>query len=555
MNPDTSVRMSFTLGIFADRIKARVEKWKAQEITKRIWSKDFRVWSESNRPEITDRLGWLDLPETMEQHIGEITRAAEAVRDDNFERIVLLGMGGSSLAPQVFHDVFGKQPDWPDLIVLDTTHPAEIKRVEMLLDPERTVFIVASKSGTTQETISLFKYFFHRLAGQTSHPGSHFVAITDPATPLERIAGESRFRYLFHAPSDVGGRYSALCQFGLVPAAFTGIDIGTILKRAAVAARTCSPGVSIEANPGAYLGAVLGELAVEGIDKVTLVTDTALRVFPDWIEQLIAESTGKDGKGIVPVTGEPLDQSIDYGSDRFFVGIWLENGDQSSGPLETTLNHLARAGHPVCMLRLADRYDLAGHIYVWEFAVAAACSALGVNAFDQPDVQLAKDLARKAITEGSEITMVEDEILFASTPKADVEAALESLMASARSNDYFGIQAYLERNDSITSLLAVLRQRIGRRLKIATTLGFGPRFLHSSGQLHKGGPDTGIFLQLVDQPTVDLAIPESDFTFGNLICAQAIGDYLALKERSRRVLRIDLGSDPVASLQDLIEMI
>ncbi len=552
MSQNSPIQMDFNLGKFADAVAGRLLSWKRDSITAAIWSRDFRVWSESHQPEITDRLGWLDLPEKMGEHVGEIQRIADQIRAEEIRYVVLLGMGGSSLAAEVFHGVFGKQPEYPELFVLDTTHPAEIKQIEGSLDLERTLFIVASKSGTTQETMALFRYFFQKLGERLPNPGCRFVAITDPQTPLAELARTNGFKHLFLTPPDVGGRYSALSHFGLVPAALVGIDIATLLERAARSAASCKPEVAVENNPGLYLGATLVELALKGCDKVTFVTDTAFEPFPDWIEQLIAESTGKDGKGIVPITHESLGEPAEYTQDRLLAGISLANA--TTNMLQEKLRHFSQARFPVFHLCLADGYDLGGHMFVWEFAIAVASAALGVNPFSQPDVQLAKDMARKAIAGGSFAMTIEDEI---NLPAATgiVKTALGQLLSSARPGDYFTIQAFLPRSDTILSHLQTLRQRVRNRFRLATALGFGPRFLHSSGQLHKGGPNTGIFLQLVDEPTVDLAIPQSTLTFGNLIRAQAIGDYLALKERSRRILRMNLGSDPVSSLQSLINAI
>jgi transaldolase/glucose-6-phosphate isomerase len=536
------------LGRYGARVEARLEAWAREQIGRRIWEKDFTVWSPVRVPEIVDRLGWLALPETMWDEAESIGALAEEIRTQGISHVVLLGMGGSSLAPEVFQATFGNAGGYPELIVLDSTHPLQILAVGARIDLRKSLFLVASKSGTTQEPMSLFRYFYNRLTGITPDPGSHFVATTDPGTPLESLAKELEFRHVFRAIPDVGGRYSALTAFGLVPAALIGTDILDLLDRARVVEGACATSVATPSNLCLRLAAALGELALEGRDKVTFITSPSLRAFPDWLEQLIAESTGKDGKGIVPVAGEAPGGIEVYGDDRFFIYIAVE--DEVDAGITGWLDELAAGGHPVAHIKISDKGDLSGEMFRWELAVAAAGAALGIHPFNQPDVQIAKDLARRAMESGTEAHGDKD----AALPVASEQLAgtLEGLLASAAPGDYFAIQAYLARDTATEQTLQRIRHRVRDRTGLATTLGFGPRFLHSTGQLHKGGPAAGIFVQLIDSPCEDIGIPETPNTFGDLIRAQATGDYQALLERNRRVVRVNLGSDVSRGL-DLLE--
>jgi transaldolase/glucose-6-phosphate isomerase len=536
---------SFNLGEYDEKVNARLAEWDRKDVGRRIWEKAFTVWSETEVPELIDRLGWLDLPENMKDAVAGIRTFAEETMARGIKHVVLLGMGGSSLAPEVFQATFGSAPEHPELIVLDSTHPGQVQAVEARIDLKQTLFIVASKSGKTQEPLSLFNYFFDRVAKFSKSPGDHFIAITDPGTPLEDLAKERRFRKVFLAPPDVGGRYSALSHFGLVPAALIGVDLGRFLSRARSMAVTCSPSAPEDDNPGLVLGAALGELALAGRDKVTFITSPSLQAFPLWLEQLVAESTGKNGKGIVPVVGEELGEPDSYGDDRFFIYITL--GNETDRGIEERLWALRVAGHPAVTFTLRDKEDIALEMFRWEFAVASAGALLGIHPFSQPDVQAAKDLARKAIGEKAEPGA--DAVSAASG--ADVEKALGQLLKEAKPKDYLGIQAYLPSEAETDGKLHAVRTALRDRHKIATTVGYGPRFLHSTGQLHKGGPNTGLFIQLVDTPAGDLAVPEADYTLGDLISAQALGDYQALKKQGRRVVRISLGKDVAAGLDSV----
>ncbi len=531
-------------------VENRLHEWVEKDLTGRIWRKDPTVWpAESSSQEIIDRLGWLCLPESMQKQVGAIVHFAQEIKDEGCRHVVLLGMGGSSLAPAVFQETFGNAQGRPKLITLDSTHPSAIRAVESKIDPLKTLFLVSSKSGTTLETLSLFAYFWDRTARVTLNPGRNFVAITDPGTPLVKLAEDRGFRCIFPAPEDVGGRYSALSVFGIVPAALIGVDIGRMLNNAWTMAEACKSTSDHSQNPGLSLGVALGELGLSGRDKITFITAKEFSSFPLWLEQLIAESTGKNDKGLVPVAGESLGAIENYGKDRVFV--WISLSRNTSEP-ENKLKALQAAGHPLIRINLAELSDLGQEIFRWEFATAAAGAILQIDPFDQPDVQLAKDLAKKAMEQKKEEKTGGDSVgVFR---KKQLSDELRKFIGSINQGDYIGIQAYLAPDAKISNEIEEIRNKLRDSLHVATTVGFGPRFLHSTGQLHKGGPDTGAFLQLVDQterPEVDLQVPGKNFTFGQLIQAQAEGDFQALKSRGRRILKIDLGENASNGLAEL----
>ncbi len=546
----------FFLDKYHNEVDKRLRSWQQGHYLRRLWSRDPSLWFSEPRPEITDRLGWLELPECMFDKLEEISSFASRIKDEGISQVVLLGMGGSSLAPDVWQRTFGQAPGYPELIVLDSTHPQAVAAVEEKLDLNHTLFLVSSKSGTTLETLSLFKYFWDKMNKRvTSKAGHHFVSITDPGSPLMKVAEERNFRRVFQAKPDVGGRYSAFTDFGLVPAALIGLDIYRLLDRARVAAENCSFCVAADKAPGLILGAALGQLSPIR-DKITVLASPSLESFPDWLEQLIAESTGKEGKGLVPVVNEPLASLEDYGQDRFFVFLLLEG--EHNQQFERFLTALRKTGHPVVKHTLNEKFDIGREIFWWEVAVASVGSILGIHPFNQPDVQLAKDFARKAMkkaVEKSRLRQVEEETLAIDRIEKTAEA-LKRWLSQARSNDYFVLQAYLPPKRRITKYLQNIRLKLLKRTHLATTMGYGPRFLHSTGQLHKGGANTGLFLQIIDEPAFDLAVPETDYSFGRLIKAQAWGDYLALKQKKRRVLRLNLKNDinkGLAILEDLID--
>jgi transaldolase/glucose-6-phosphate isomerase len=542
---------TLSLGQWAKPVEERLSAWQRGSFARRLWAKDYTLWSAKPVPELTDRMGWLTLPETMQEQVPALQAFADRVRDEGFRHVVLLGMGGSSLAPEVFHRTFGSAHGRPDLRVLDSTHPGAVLAIESRVDLAKTLFLVSSKSGTTTETNSFFHYFWQRVRETGKQPGSHFVAITDPGTPLEKLAAERNFRRTFSAPVEVGGRYSALSVFGLVPAALIGVDVRRLLEAALTSAESSAFCVPEASSAPLRLGAAMGELALAGRDKITFLASPSLEAFPVWAEQLIAESTGKDDKGIVPVADEPLGAPGLYGNDRFFAVLLLE-GD-SNTQLAAQAKALEAAGHPVAHIRLRQKSDLGQEFFRWEVAVAAAGAVLGIQPFNQPDVQLAKELAKKAMAAGGHAQAGAGTDRVHAEDKSNLARAVNQLVASVKPGDYISLQAYLDPTPGASSDLQQIRTKLRDRTKAATTLGFGPRFLHSTGQLHKGGPNTGVFLQIVDEPAEELPVPETNYSFAQLIRAQAEGDYQALKQRGRRVLRVQLGPDPAAGLWQLEE--
>jgi transaldolase/glucose-6-phosphate isomerase len=544
-------RQELHLGNYQRRVERRSENWRKAGLAARMWNKDGTVWSSTPEAELTDRLGWLELPQAMTNEVSKLAAFADQAKDEDMRHVVLLGMGGSSLAPEVFQRTFGNAPGYPELIVLDSTHPGAVKAVEARIDLARSLFLVSSKSGTTTETSSFFFYFWDKLKGIKDEPGGHFIAITDRGTALERLAAERKFRATFNAPEDVGGRYSALTAFGLVPAALIGVDVGALLARARRMSEACGPAVAEGHNPALVLGAALGELALAKRDKVTFLCSPSLSAFPDWVEQLIAESTGKNKKGIVPVANESVGAPDKYNDDRFFVYLRLEGDDNHS--LDRQVAALEANSHPVARLELHERIDIGQEFFRWEFAVAAAGAAIGIHPFNQPDVQLAKDLAKKAMSEsgGGKKSAAKSRDEAAAADEARLREAAASWLGKKKARDYVVVQAYVkpssEHAAKLRHLCAIIRDRSG----LATTFGFGPRFLHSTGQLHKGGPNSALVLQIVDQPGDNLAVPETNYTFDALIQAQARGDLAVLKQRRRRVLRIDLGGETASGLDRL----
>ncbi|MBI2815955.1 MAG: bifunctional transaldolase/phosoglucose isomerase [Acidobacteria bacterium] len=540
-------RQSMRLGAVQVDVEKRLAVWEQTCFSRSLWAKDYRLWSAQPVPELTDRLGWLTLPELMQEHADDLMSFAREVRDEGFQHVVLMGMGGSSLTPEVFQRTLGSAPGFPELIVLDSTHPEAVRETERRINVGRTLFLVSSKSGTTLEMLSLFRYFWQRASEQAGSPGRQFVAITDLGTPLEKLAHERGFRRCFLAVTDVGGRYSALTVFGLVPAALIGADVHDLLDRAWTMAEACASCVKMAENPGLSLGAALGELALAGYDKVTFLPSPKLDSFPAWAEQLIAESTGKNGKGIIPIADEPLGKPDSYSTDRVFVHLLAPGASEAE---EARFHRLEAAGLPLIHLRMSEMGDLAREFFRWEIAIAAAGAVLGIHPFDQPDVELAKQLARKVMSQRKPgESVVDSGMVVDDTDK--LTASLKNWFSAAGPHSYVGIQAYLPPSADNTASLQELRVLIRDHTRLATTLGYGPRFLHSTGQLHKGGPNTGIFLQLIDEPATDVAVPEADYTFGSLIRAQALGDYQALQEGGRHVLRINLGRDVSSGIAGL----
>lgn len=530
-------------------IDRRLQAWQSQQLGRRIWEKDPTVWSPKPVPELSDRLGWLTLPREMPGAAPALQSFAQEVRRQGVGQVLLLGMGGSSLAPEMWAKVFGSAAGFPHLQIQDSTHPEAIRAGMRFAPPGNSLFLVSSKSGSTLESQAFFLHYWREAAQVSRSPGRHFAAVTDPGSSLETLARERGFARVFSGPVEVGGRFSALSVFGLLPAALLGLDLPRFLKLAAEMAAVCGPEVKAAQNPGLWLGAVLGELALAGRDKVTFLAAPPLNSFGAWAEQLLAESTGKEGRGIIPIVDEPLAEEGTPGADRLFV--WLKVEGVENRAQEALAGRLIRAGQPLLICSLSDNYALGAECFRWEMATAAAGAVLGIQPFDQPNVQLAKDLAKRAMAGGGKSSGEEEPLL-----RADEEegawAAIDRFLAQAKGGDYLALQAFLSPQPQIEVLLQRLRAELGRRSGLATSLGFGPRFLHSTGQLHKGRPAAGLFLQLIDDPQPDLAVPETDYTFGRLIAAQARGDAAALRQVGGRVLRLHLGRQPHAALLKMV---
>ena len=491
----------------------------------RIWAGDHTLWS-SDPSEITDRLGWLDTPPSMLDSVYDLFRFAQQVRDEGTRHIVLLGMGGSSLGAEVLRQCRGQREGWPELIVLDSTIPARIASVTESIDPARTLFLVSSKSGTTVEPNMLYKFFRSVVENAigTRNAGDRFVAITDEGTALDEVAQQSGFRRVFRNRPDIGGRYSVLSYFGLVPAALIGFDFRGLLNSGVAMQSACGPGIPAATNPGAWFGAVLGSLALTGRDKLTILTSPTLASFGLWAEQLVAESLGKDGLGIVPIAGEPAEALRQVGDDRVFVSLEMAGDGSEIGAL---VDRLVSDGHPLVRYRIDDVSDLGGEFYRWQFAIAVAGVVMGVHPFDQPDVQRAKDLTDEALTRFES---------HGEAPTLTEEGSIKELVSDMRPWDYLAILAYLEQTPELDVALAKLRGAIGSKYSIPTTLGYGPRYLHSTGQLHKGGANNVAALMLTAPHTQDIDIPREGFSFGILADAQASSDLQALRSAGRNVV-------------------
>ncbi len=535
-NPNTG------LGAYTADIDAALAGLARQDVVGRIWRGDHTVWSE-DPTEITDRLGWLTSADNMRDEIGSLTQFATDVKTEGYRHVVLLGMGGSSLGPEVLRQTFGSADGYPELIVLDSTAPESVQAVADAIDPARTLFLVSSKSGSTIE-LNAFYGYFRQLVEQERGPdnaGRNFVAITDAGTVLDALGQREGFRQVFGNQPDIGGRYSVLSHFGLTPAALIGIDLSELLDRADSMRDSSGADVPVADNPGAWLGAVIGTLSLKGRDKLTVLTSPSLSSFGLWAEQLIAESLGKQGRGIVPIAGEPIVGVESYGDDRVFAYLWVE-GDENNRVDELT-GSLANAGYPVIRLDLKDRYDLAAEFFRWEFATAVAGSIIGVTPFDQPNVQAAKD-ATDSVLETVKQT--------GALPESSETQSFIEIMESLAPGDYVAIMTYVTQAPELDLALDGLRTAIVERYGVATTLGYGPRFLHSTGQLHKGGPNSGVFVQLTSDHTLDTQVPGMTLTFGVLVGAQALGDLLALQAAKRRTVRIDAGDSAAGAVRGLI---
>lgn len=528
------------------------------KVAERIWARDASLWkSDSDSVKIINNsLGWLTVADEMLGVVDELTEFAKSIRAPGFRHVMVCGMGGSSLCPEVLAQTFGQQSGFPELLVLDSTDADVIAALAERIDVERCLFIIASKSGSTTEPNVFQKYWYEEVRKRRENPGDNFIAITDPGSPLVDTASELKFQRTFLNQSDIGGRYSALSYFGMVPAALMGLDVRRLLEGAQRAAK------SIES--AFELGSVLGDSALAGRDKLTLVIDQRLETLGLWIEQLIAESTGKEGKGILPVNGETLGIPDNYGNDRLFVSISLGAVAEET---RIKLEGLADAGHPVLYRQLTDLYDLGAEFFEWEFATAVAGWRLGINPFDQPNVQEAKDATKELLSAfvrrghlDERTKLAEDDSITVyggdEAPKAEsVADALKSQLASIRPGDYVAFLNFIEETPEIDEVFQKLRTDLRDATRCAVTIGYGPRFLHSTGQLHKGGPDTGVFFQIIANDQVDFAIPGESYTFSILKQAQAMGDFRALVKRGRRVIGIDLGNNTHQGLDVLARFV
>lgn len=553
------------------KLSEAMDDWKMAGKVRRLWARDASLWTGADE---SKWLGWLSVTEDQLAHKQHLEDVAKDVRAQGFKHALLLGMGGSSLCPEVLRMTFGKIDGFPELFVLDSTDPAQVKAIENKVDLANTVFIVSSKSGTTLEPNIFKQYFFERVeqtlgAGKA---GSRFIAITDPGSKLEQVAQADGFRHIFHGDPSIGGRYSALSDFGMVPAAVMGMDALRFLDRADVMAIACSSCLPVDKNPGVQLGLLLGVAAKNGRDKITLVTSPGIWDFGAWLEQLLAESTGKEGKGLIPVDGEPLGAPEMYGKDRVFAYIRLENGADAAQ--DNAVEALAKAGHPVVRIALSDIYNLGQEMFRWEIATAVAGSVIGIDAFNQPDVEASKLETRKltsqyektgslppeaSILSENGIQLFTDEtnakeLASAAGSDKTLVGYLRAHLNRLNAGDYFALLGYVEMNQPHEKTLKSIRTRVRDKKKVATCLGFGPRFLHSTGQAYKGGSNTGVFLQVTCDDQADIPVPGQKFTFGVVKAAQARGDFQVLADRNRRALRVHLDDveSGLAALQSAI---
>jgi glucose-6-phosphate isomerase len=524
-------------GSYETDVRQALEKLVSQDIIRRIWQRDHTVWK-PEPDEIANRLGWLTVAGEMRGHTRELRSFATEIKDRGFKHVVLLGMGGSSLGAKVINGVFGSAPGYPKLIVLDSTVPAVIQEATDGIIPQRTLFIVSSLSGSTIETDLLYKYF-RKLVEQTKgeNSGENFIAVTAAGSPLAKLAGEENFRRVFISNSDIGGRYSVLSNFGLLPAALIGTDIEGLLDRAESMKGACAASVPAPQNPGARLGAYTAGPAQGGRDKLTIIASPSVESFGCWAEQLIAESTGKEGKGIVPIDGEPVLPPSSYGNDRLFVYLRMKGDDNRQ--TDTAVKDFQEAGQPVAILEMRDKFDLGAEFFRWEFAVACAGALLGINPFNQPNVQSAKDETKKLLRSYIESGTFPD----------NKSIPVENLLAGAGPGSYFAILAFINQTEESDAVFKDIRKKVMERYRIATTADYGPRYLHSTGQLHKGGTNNGLFLMITAGWEEDISIPGERYSFGVVADAQSAGDYQALRAGNRKAVNIRLSQVTAENLK------
>jgi len=549
-------------------VEQNVQDWHSGDKVRRLWNHDASLWTGTDE---AHWLGWLDVVQEQIAHTDALYSLADDAKNGGFSDMLLLGMGGSSLCPEVLEKTFGRIAGFPQLHVLDSTDPAQIKAFDKSVDIAKTLFVVSSKSGSTLEPNIFKQYFFERVRQTigTDKAGSRFIAITDPGSKMQQVAEGDRFRHILYGLPSIGGRYSALSNFGMGPAALMGLDADHFLDRTSKMVEACGPSVAAQENPGVLLGIILGTAAKHGRDKVTIITSPGISDLGAWLEQLLAESTGKQGRGIIPVDREALGPSDIYGNDRIFAYVRLDSAPDAQQ--DAKLTALERAGQPVVRMSMADVYDLGQEFFRWEIATAVAGSIIGINAFNQPDVEASKVATRALTTEyektGSlpaEKPILEDSgtKLFTDARNADALAKTagndKSLRGYLRAHlnrigagDYFALLAYIEMNAAHEASLQEMRHAVRNKKRVATCLGFGPRFLHSTGQAYKGGPNSGVFLQVTCDDAADLPVPGQKYTFGTVKAAQARGDFQVLAERGRRALRVHVGGDLKSGLSKL----
>jgi glucose-6-phosphate isomerase len=557
------------LGIHGDAVQLAINKMAADKVNARIWGHDGSVWKDQPNviSKIETRLGWLDTDKTID--IERLKKLQSSIKEGSFSQIVLLGMGGSSLAPEVLYQTFGRQAGFPEFHVLDSTDPTYIRYVESLIDVKKTLFIVSSKSGGTIETAVLAKYFYAKAGNN----GKQFIAITDASSSLEADAKEKGYLDIFLNPADIGGRYSALSYFGMVPAAAMGLDLDKLSAESTRMIKACSSIIPEQDHPGILLGAIIGIIGQQGRDKVTIQTSASIASFGNWIEQLIAESTGKEGKGMLPVVGATVGNPHDYSSDRLFVYLKVDD-DPSNEEIDNGIRTLREAGHPRATFYLPNKYSLAGEFFRWEYATAIIGKILEINPFDEPNVTESKENTARLLTyyqndglpytehafkEGNVELFADEKMLRLlselclqhSYNSGDVTGMLAAFINSTMAGDYFALQAYLPMTPEMNSATDELRRRLRHTTRRAVTLGYGPRFLHSTGQFHKGGPNSGNFIQITCDDVEDLDIPGENFTFGILKAAQAAGDLESLRHKDRRAIRLHISGNTLQGLDIL----
>jgi transaldolase / glucose-6-phosphate isomerase len=554
-------------GPLAGAVASSIDDWKKNNKVARLWQKDASLWTGTDE---SNWLGWLTITEEQLAHIDALKQIAADVKKARFKHVLLLGMGGSSLCPEVLRMTFGKIKGFPELHVLDSTDSAQIMAIEAKADLKSTLCIVSSKSGSTLEPNIYKQYFFERIKSKVGEKevGSRFIAITDPGSKMQQVAEADKFRKIFFGVPSIGGRYSALSNFGMVPAAVMGLDVAKFLKNTEEMVQACGASAAADSNPGVILGNILGVAANHGRDKITIIASPGISDLGAWLEQLIAESTGKIGKGIIPVDRERPAKPATYGNDRVFA--YLRLASKPNKAQDAAVAALEKAGHPVVSITLPNTYNLGQEFFRWEIATAVAGSIIGINAFNQPDVEASKIETRKLTSqyeatgslppevpffEASGIKLFADDKNVAAIHGPTLADVLKAHLLRLKAGDYFAVLGYITMNPENEKSLQTIRHAVRDKKKVATVLGFGPRFLHSTGQAYKGGPNSGVFLQITCDDAKDLPVPGQKYTFGIVKAAQARGDFAVLAERGRRALRVHLGKNLKSGLASLTKAV